>query len=225
MNDSGRIVCLLHDRDFEPFAFVRQGRSTGLAPDLLRAALDGAGSRPVFWATAMAAVPRLLQYGAADGVAVMGVTPERRVSYEFSRPFVRTGGALFAKAGRTTGLTPAALAGQPVCTPGSGPLATYLRRQYPGICLRLVSDYRQALEEVAAGRVAAAALNYHAGRRLVRRCFAGRLAAVGGMFHTLYLAAAVPKGRAQGWLAPVNGELQRMQASGIYDRIVRKWLW
>jgi two-component system, NarL family, sensor histidine kinase EvgS len=217
-------VCFLHDRDFEPFAFVRGKRSTGLAVDIIRAALEGAGYRAFFWAAAMDTVPLLLKFGAADGMAVMGVTPQRRRHYDFSRPFLHTGGALFAPAGRTAGLTPETLTGHRVCTPGSGPLAPHLRRHYPGIRLLLVSDYQQALEAVVAGRATAAALNVHAGRHLVRRRFQGRLAPADGLFHTLSLAAAVTKGSTHGWMVTVNRSLERMQADGTCDRIVHKWL-
>ncbi len=165
-----------------------------------------------------------LQDGRAVAVFPMAVTPERQEKLDFSETLLTTGGALYVRAPEPTPASLKALAGKTVVTPGTGPLAAFIRKTAPEVKLDVTDDYESSLARLVAGEAYAAALNYQAGTKIANRIHAGRITAPDTMFLELPLAAAVIKGRNRELLAGLNSGLAAIRADGTWDRINTSWL-
>jgi polar amino acid transport system substrate-binding protein len=118
-----------------------------------------------------------------DMLACLGVTAERQNEVVFGKPIIQTGGALFTLQERPTELAR-------IVTPSAGPLVAATQAAYPTCSVVEADNYPHALSLVIDGHADAAALNFHVGRRLAEREFAGRFAVPDTTFQTVYLAPA-----------------------------------
>ena len=132
-----------------------------------------------------------LARGEIQGLACVAVTADRVMEYEFSRPYLTTGAALFAPSDDP----PRALgdaAGLSVATPTTGPVVAFLRANLPGVVLVLTDGYREALECVLEHTADVAALNAQAGHWLADQWFPGRFGLPGARFMETGLSVARP---------------------------------
>ena len=214
---------LVFPEPFYPYAFMREGRPTGLALDLLAEVLAGEGIEADFAGLDMDGVEAELKSGAAQGAAVAGVTRERREWLDFSAPLCRSEAGLFGLRRKPARFSLDDYARRTISTPGRGPLADFIRARAPEVILLLVDDYRAALNAVINGKAEAAALNTPVGRELVEAEFPGRFRIPDRPILVIDLAAAAPKGKNQDLIAAVNRGLQKTAADGILRRLMKKW--
>jgi polar amino acid transport system substrate-binding protein len=99
---AGEKVRLVHDDPFPPFAVYKDGRSEGIIIDILQEALKRVNIEPAFIPAHMDKTQDLVKSGDADGLALLGINPERRKLYDFSDPLLITGGALFVTSPNTS---------------------------------------------------------------------------------------------------------------------------
>src|ERR1700753_2679318 len=116
---------------FPPFTELKDGKAEGLAVEIVRAAAGRAGIEVEFVAVPFEQVQRTLEDGRADAVFPLSITPERLVLFDFSDPFLVTGGALFVRAPNSTPQGLGSLADKIVVTPRTGPLAAYIQKNAP----------------------------------------------------------------------------------------------
>src|SRR5262245_33789193 len=119
-------VRIAHAQDFPPLAEVRNGKSEGLAIDILRAAAARPGVAVPF-----EQVPLTLADGRAEGAFPLAVTPERRQLFDFTEGLLVTGITLYVRAGNVPPETLAALSGKIVVTPRTGPVAAFIEKTAP----------------------------------------------------------------------------------------------
>lgn len=212
-----------HDQRFPPFAEVKDGKSEGLAVDVLRAAAEKAGIELVLVAVPFAEVQKTLEDGRADAVFPLAINPERAKSFDFSAPLVVTGGALFVRAPEAT---PAfgSLAGKTVTTPRTGPLAGYIEKNFPNVKLVVTADYDESLKQLMGGQADAAALNFQAGAKIAALLFPGKVTEPRELFWELPLAVAVPKGKGADTIAKLDAGLKAIRADGTGQKINDKWM-
>jgi len=215
---------LTHIKSFEPFAVVKDGRSEGLTVDILTEALSRVGQKIVFKGEPQDKEEDLVLKGDADGLAFFAINAERKKTFDFSDPYLVTGGALFVKAPQPPCNSLKDLEGKTVATPLKGPLAGFIKKNFPGITLLTdVKDYSATLETVLAGKADAAALNTQVGAVLARGSFPGKFSLPEKGFLEIPIGVAVAKGKHGDFLAKLNEGLKAIMADGTYDRIITKW--
>jgi polar amino acid transport system substrate-binding protein len=116
---------------FPPFTELKDGKAEGLAVEIVRAAAGHAGIEVEFVAVPFAQVQSTLGDGRAEAVFPLSITPERLPLFDFSDPFLVTGGALFVRAPNSTPQGLGSLADQIIVTPRTGPLAAYIQKNAP----------------------------------------------------------------------------------------------
>jgi polar amino acid transport system substrate-binding protein len=110
-----------YNQPFPPFAEFKNGKSEGLAIDILRAAAARGGIELEFVAAPLEQTGQTLTEGRADAL-LMAATPERMATFDLSVPVLTTGGALFVRAPNPTPEGLMALSGKVVVTPQTGHL-------------------------------------------------------------------------------------------------------
>lgn len=216
-------VRVAHDQRFPPFAEAKDGRSEGLAVDVLKAAAAKAGLELVLVPVPFVEVQKTLEDGRADAIFPLAINPERVKLFDFSAPLVVTGGALFARAGTPTPDF-AALAGKTVATPKTGPLAEYIAKRYPDVKLVVTANYDESLNQLVSGQADAAALNFQAGARIARMLVPGKVTEPKTLFWELPLAVAVPKGQRADLIAKLNDGIAAIRTDGTWQKINEEYL-
>src|SRR5262245_25600754 len=117
---------IAHNQSLPPLVEVQEGKSVGLAIDIVRAAADRAGIEIAFVPVTIEQQMPSIKVGHADAL-LSANTPERQQLLDFSAAVLMTGGALFVRAPSPTPESLAALAGKVVVTPRAGPLDAYIR--------------------------------------------------------------------------------------------------
>jgi len=217
-------VKLAYHAPFPPFALTQERGSEGLAIDILSQALARVHLRALFIPASMQKTEVLLRTSEVDGIAFWAIDPERQKNYDFSDPFIISGGALFIKSPNQRCKSFRDLEGRRVVTPGTGPLGRYIREEFPKVRLLLAEDYAESLKAVLEGIADAAALNIHAGTYLSNQMFPGRFTLPEEVFLEVLLAAAVLKSRQAPFLRRLNEGLERIRRDGTYKKITGRWL-
>jgi len=215
---------VVHDQRFPPFASVEQGKSQGLAVDILEAAAKRAGITISFVPVPFKEMMPTVEKGDADAVFPIAITEQRRATYDFSAPLLPTGGALFVLAPRKTPESLSALAGKTVTTPKTGPLAGYIKKNAPEVNLVVTANYEESLNQLISGKADAAALNFQVGAVLAAKLHPGKITAPDKFFLELPLALAVPKGKSAQLLKKLDEGISAIKADGTWAAINKKWL-
>ena len=216
-------IRISHVETFPPFAEVKNGRSEGLAVDIVRAAAARAGIEIEFVPVPLEQLRKALEDGRADA-SFLGIAPENRPLFDFSAPVLTTAGAFYVRAPNPTPESAVALSGKTVVTPRAGPLADYIQKTAPAVNLVLTTDYEESLGRVIRGEADAAALNYHVATVLANRLYPGQITLPHSMFREVAQAVAVPKGERAAFLSRLNDGLAAIRADGTWQRINTRWL-
>ncbi len=216
-------IRVAHDQRFPPFAEVKNGKSEGLAVDILNAAAERAGLTIVYVPLPFAEIQKTLEDGRADAVFPLAINPERRQAFDFTAPLVVTGGALFVRAPQPTPDSLKALAGKTVVTPKTGPLAGFIGKTAPEVKLLVNADYDQSFAQLLSGEADAAALNFQVGRKLATTLHAGKVTLPDRLFLELPLALAVRKGQSADIIAKLDKGIAAIRADGAWQRIDQRW--
>jgi polar amino acid transport system substrate-binding protein len=220
---AAQTVRVAHAASFPPYAEGREGRSEGMAVDILRSAAAKAGLQITFVVVPFEELQRTVEDGRAQAIFPTGVTPERRKTLDFSAPLLSTGGSLYVRA---PGLAPdelAALAGKTVVTPRTGPLATYIEGNAPQVKVLRSASYEESLAMLMEGKADAAALNSHVGGRIADKLYPGKVNVASRMFLEVPLAVAVKKGTEAALIQQLDKGLAAIRADGTWDAINRRW--
>ena len=213
-----------HNNLLPPFAELKEGRTVGLVVDIFRAAAERSGYTVEFVPVPLEQMESALKDGRATASIPTAATPERRERLDFSDTLLMTGGALYVRAPDATPENLQSLAGKTVVTPGTGPLAAFIRKTAPTVKLVVTDDYETSLARLASGEVDAAALNYQAGALLAARLHPGKLTMPRTMFLELPFGAAVLKGQNADVPTRLNAGLAAIRADGTWDRINKGWM-
>jgi polar amino acid transport system substrate-binding protein len=216
-------VRIAHAQSFPPFAELKDGKSEGLAVDILRAAAARAGVTIEFVAVPFEQLPRTLLDGRADAIFPLANTPERKASYDFSAPLLLTGAALYVRAPNEAPEDLEALSGKTVVTPATGPVAAFIEKNAPAAKLVRTANYEESLEQLVNGQADVAALNFHTGARIAARLYPGQVSASHRKFMEVPFGVAVPKGRRADLLQRLDNGLAAIRADGAWQRINAQW--
>lgn len=216
-------IRVAHAESFPPYAEGREGRSEGMAVDILRAAAAKAGLQLAFVIVPFEELQRTVEDGRADAIFPTGITPERRRTLDFSAPLLSTGGSLYVRAPAPAPDELAALAGKAVVTPRTGPLAAYIEKNTPQVKVLRSASYEESLAMLVEGKADAAALNSHVGSRIAEKLYPGKVNVASRMFLEVPLAVAVKKGTQSALIHEIDKGLAAIRADGTWDAINRRW--
>lgn len=216
-------VRIAHQEHFPPFVEVKDGTSRGLFVDVLLAAAARAGIDLAFVPVPFEQVQRTLEDGRAEAIFPLAITPERLQTFDFSAPFLITGGALYVRAPTATPESLATLSGKIVVTPRTGPLVAIIQKAAPEVKLVVTTDYEESLARLVSGEADAAALNFHVGARIAARLYPGQVTEPRTMFAEQPLAVGVLKGRGREILARLDAGLATIRADGTWQQINERW--
>ena len=208
---------------FPPFVEIKDGKATGLAVDIVRAAAAKAGIAVDFVPVPFDQVHGTLKDGRADAIFPIAITPEREAVYDFSAPLLMTGGAIFVRVPDPTPANFAVLKGKTVVTPGTGPLVPYIQKNAPDLKLVLTKNYEESLDQIVSGEAAAAALNFQVGAAMANQLYPGKVTMPTTMFAELPDTVAVTKGQHADLLKRLNDGLAAIRADGTWDQINKRW--
>ncbi|MGE0736069.1 MAG: substrate-binding periplasmic protein [Alphaproteobacteria bacterium] len=212
------------DTPFEPFSVLENGVPSGITVEVAAAALARIGYQATFKPLALDASEAALLSGEVDALAFKGIVDERRRIMDFSQPVVRTGAALFARAGLAATDTLAAFKGGSIATPRKGPLGAVIAREAPHIRIVATISYDDTLQAVADGAVDAAALNFHAAARMIRKRFPEKFSMPAAPFLRIPLGFTVAKGKHAALLRAFDAALAELEREGELARIEKKWM-
>ena len=215
---------IAHSVSFPPYAELKDGKSEGLAVDLLRAAATAAKVDVVLVPLPFDQLQLALGDGRAEAVFPTADTLDRRQTFDFSTPLLATGGALYVRAPNAAPDSLAALKGKTVVTPRSGPLGAVLEKSAPAVKLVLTENYEESLELLVNGKADAAALNVHVGSRLASRLHPGKVNGAQKMFFEVPLAVMVRKGEHAAFIQDLNAGLAAIRANGTWQEINDRWI-
>jgi len=209
-----RPVRIGFNRAFRPFVWEADGKPAGPLADHVRTALAEAGMEAAFLPLTLPEMGTALAEGRVDMLLPAGIEAKRAEQMRFSPPIAMTGGAWFAAANGDWPAEPALRAsrgaGKTATSPAAGPLLAQLAGLYPELRLVAATDYGDALAQVIAGEVDAAALNLHVGRAQAAAEHPGRFALPEQPFLEIPLALAVAPDDPLGLLSRLAPVLQRM---------------
>jgi cystine transport system substrate-binding protein len=215
---------LAHIENFEPFSVVKEGKSEGLAIDIITEAVARVNLKVLFVGTHQDKLDDLLSKGQVDGLAFLGINPERQETYDFSEPYLMSGGALFVKWPNPPSFDLKAFEGRTVATPKKGPLAGYIGKKFPKVkAVTDVKSYMETLQAVVDGKADAAALNTQSGSVLAAQMFPGKFALPEKGFLEVPIGVGVLKGKQGLLLTKFNKGLKIVLSDGTYDTLVKKW--
>ena len=216
-------VRIAHDLNFPPFSMSNDGKSEGLAVDILLAAAARVGIDIIFVPVPFDQRQATLENGRADAYFPLSINPERLQSFDFSEVLVITGGSLFVRAPDVPPDAFDGLAGKVVVTPQTGPFAAFVRRTAPTVQLVVTVDYEDSLGRLVRGEADAAALSYHVGQRFADRLYPGLISRSPKMFLEAPLAVAVAKGENGPLLSKLNEGIAAIRADGTWKQINDRW--
>jgi polar amino acid transport system substrate-binding protein len=208
---------------FPPFTELKDGKAEGLAVDIVRAATERSRIEVEFVAVPFEQVQKTLEDGRAEAVFPLTITPERLPLFDFSAPFLVTGGALFVRAPNSAPEGLRSLTGKIVVTPRTGPLAAYIQKNAPNVKLIITKDYEESLSRLVEGEAEAAALGLHVGISIANRLYPGKVTLPRNMFTELPFAVAVAKGQRPQFLIQLNSGFAAIRADGTWQQINNRW--
>ena len=217
-------VRIAHAQDFAPLAEVKDGKSEGLAVDILRAAAARSGMEVKFVPVPFGQVRLTLEDGRAEAAFPLAITPERRQEFDFTEGLVITGATLYVRVPNVPPENLSALSGKIVVTPRTGPLAAFIKKTAPEVNLVVTKDYEDSLTRLVRGEADAAALNYHVGPSMAARLYPGQVIQSPQAFQELPLAVAVLKGTGAELVARLNAGIAAIRADGRWQQINDRWM-
>jgi polar amino acid transport system substrate-binding protein len=209
------VVRIGHPAQLAPLISVNGGKTVGLVADILNAAARE-GITIVF-VPLQSGAAKALSSGSIDAIAPMLITAQSLQTYDFTQPFVVTGGGLFVRAPNPTP-TLAQLAGKTVVTPSFGPFVSYIHENFPNVKVVPSSSYRESLDAVVGGKADAAALNIEDGAA-VAATYAGKITTATTIFMREPLGLAAAKGQHTDLLVKLNAGIAAIRADGTLQRI------
>jgi polar amino acid transport system substrate-binding protein len=220
---AGQLMRIAHAQSFPPIVEVQDGKSVGLAIDILRAAAARADIDLLFVPVTIEQQMPSLTDGRADALYT-AITPERRQVLDFGAPVLMTGGGLYVRAPNTAPDSLSALSGKVVVTPRAGPLAAFIQKTAPDVKLVVTADYEESLARIVQGDADAAALNFQAGARIAARLFPGQVTIPRNMFIQTPQAVGVLRGRDVKLVARLDSGLAAIRADGTWQQINDRWI-
>lgn len=211
--------------DYPPYCLVTpEGQADGFSVELLRAALQAMG-RPVTFKTGVwPDIKQDLAEGRLDALPLVGRTPEREATYDFTFPYLTMHGAIIVREGNADIHGPIDLKGKRVAVLRGDNAEEYLRRANLGARIVPLSSFETALRELSSGKHDAVVIQKLLAFQLMRQAGIRNLTTAGPPLKgfTQSFCFAVREGD-KSILATLNEGLAIVTADGTFRNLYAKW--
>ncbi len=208
------------DATYPPFGFAEGGEFSGFDVDIARAIARELGVEAELVNAGFDGVFPALQNGSFDVViSAVTITPERRATLLFSDPYIAAGQQLVVR-GDSAITGPDNLAGRTVGVQ-INTTAQFAMENRPGVIIAKYNTIDLALLDLQNGRVDAVASDGPVLRYMLRSNFPG-LKTAGAEYSDEQFGVVLAR-TSDDLRRAVNAALWRLQESGEYAKIYRKW--
>ena len=211
--------------DYPPFCFIeKDGRPNGFSVELLTAALKSMGREVTFRSGPWTDVKEWLEQGEVHALPLVGRTPERELSFDFTFSYLSLHGAIVVRQG-TTGIRDLGdLRGRQVAVMQGDNAEEFLRRENRGIEIHTTATFGEALRRLSQGRYDAVVVQRLVALRLIQATGLENLTVVNQPIEGFQqdFCFAVSEGDRE-TLALLNEGLSLVIADGTYRHLHAKW--
>ncbi|MBG9986865.1 ABC transporter substrate-binding protein/permease [Facklamia sp. DSM 111018] len=217
---------IITSSDYAPFEFTdNKGELVGIDIEILEAIAEEEGFEIEYKLMPFSSGLQALESNQADGmIAAMGITDERKNSFDFSDPYFEVG-SMFAVKKDSSFESLEDLEGQMVATKiGSqgADIANRLQEEY-GYKITTFEDSVNMYQDVIAGNSQAVIEDYPV-MAYAAKTGAVDLRLIGEEIDQLPLGFAVNKGQNPELLEKFNAGLAKLKESGQYDEIINRYV-
>ncbi len=140
--------------DYPPFCMVTpEGQADGFSVELLRAALKAVGREATFKTGVWSEIKADLAEGRLEVLPLVGRTPEREATYDFTFPYLTMHGTIVVRDTNTDIQGPADLRGKQVAVLRGDNAEEYLHRADLGAAIVPLPSFETALRGLSSGKV------------------------------------------------------------------------
>ncbi len=211
--------------DYPPFCLVdADGRASGFAVELMRAALAAMGRPVTFRTAAWAEVKSWLARGEIQALPLVGRTPEREAVFDFTVPYMTLHGAIVVRKETADIRSLDDLKGRRVAVMKNDNAEEFLRREDRGIEIHTTATFQEALAELSQGRHDAVVIQRLVALRLIQESGLANLRILNQPIEGFRqdFCFAVHEGDRE-TLALLNEGLALAIADGTYRHLHAKW--
>jgi two-component system sensor histidine kinase EvgS len=220
-----RTILVGCETDYPPFCIVNDDNSvTGFSVELFKAAAKAMRLEPVFVTGTWKDVKKKLELGEIDALPLVGRTPEREESFDFTIPYMTLLGAIVVRDDEYGISSLHNLIGKEVAVMKNDNAEEFLLRNNLNIKLVTYTTFSEALKQLSAGKHDAVVLQKFVAQKLISANNLKNLKfasdSVSG-FHQDFCFAV--KEEDKKLLALLNEGLSRVFANGTHDYLHAKW--
>lgn len=211
--------------EYPPFCYLdSNGQLTGFSMELLQATVRAMGWEVAFRLGPRNEVKGWLAQGKVQLLPLVGRTPEREQTFDFTVPYMSLHGAIVVRRGTTDIRSLADLRGRRVAVMRGDNAEEFLRREDRGIEIQTTATFVEAFRELAAGRCDAVVIQRLVALRLLQEHNFADLEVVQRPIDGFRqdFCFAVKEGDRQ-TLALLNEGLALVVADGTHRRLHAKW--
>ncbi|MBU2430280.1 MAG: transporter substrate-binding domain-containing protein, partial [Proteobacteria bacterium] len=211
--------------DYPPFSIVdEQGRATGFSVELMRAALATMDRTVTFKTGPWSEVKTWLEKSEIQALPLVGRTPEREQTFDFTFPYMSLHGALVVREDTAGVYGLADLTGRKVAVMKGDNTEEFLRRNDYGVDIVTTQTFETALRQLSEGRYDAVLILRLVGLRLIKEAGLTNLKVINQPVadFTQEFCFAVAEGD-KDTLALLNEGLSLVIADGTYRYLHARW--
>ena len=218
--DSDTII-FLGNEGIAPIIYNEKGEAKGGAVDIAKALGKKIGYkievRGVNWDDAQ----NMLLSGKADALIQINPSPEREKIYDFSDDLLESEFSIFIKSGNVSIKSATNLKNKIVGVESGGYPYTLLRN-YDGINIKLITDWKKGFQDIASGKLDAIVVDRWIGEYELAQSKVKGIQIIDKPIESQYSRIAVKKGN-KDLLSLINTGLKEINEDGTMDDILNNW--
>lgn len=218
--DSDTII-FLGNEGIAPILYNEKGEAKGVAVDIAKALGKKIGYkievRGVNWDDAQ----NMLLSGKADALIQINPSPEREKIYDFSDDLLESEFSIFIKSGNVSIKSATNLKNKIVGVESGGYPYTLLRN-YDGINIKLITDWKKGFQDIASGKLDAIVVDRWIGEYELAQSKVKGIQIIDKPIESQYSRIAVKKGN-KDLLSLINTGLKEINEDGTMDDILNNW--
>jgi ABC-type amino acid transport substrate-binding protein/signal transduction histidine kinase len=213
------------ETNYPPFCIVEDdGRATGFSVDLLNAALRAMGRDVTYETGPWAEVKSLLEQGKIDALPLVGRTPERESTFDFTFPYLSLHGAIVVREGTTNIFGVDDLIGKRIGVMEGDNAEEFLRRSDLEFDIHTTVTFEEALRDLSEGKFDAVIIQHLLALRIFQETGISNLDFAGPPLDSMRQDFCFAVQESDGeTLSLLNEGLALVMADGTFSRLQTKW--
>jgi ABC-type amino acid transport substrate-binding protein len=220
-DDDRDTLVLLGNEKLPPIVYNDNGTAKGVVVDIAQAMGEKIGYKVKVMTMNWEQAQKTMLQGEAHGLLQINPNPDRNKFYDFSNPLLKSDFSIFVRDINVTIRSIDDLKGKHVGVEAGGYPSTLLR-QYEGINLEIIYDWKTSFKDLSEGVLDAIVVDRWIGEYELAQSRISNIKIVGNPIETKYSRIAVRKGDVQ-TLSLINSGLNEIKADGTLDKIMKQW--